>query len=166
MEFDKNRIYTAVNADNIIVGSRGYFADNLKALEEAVQQEDSVMYGEIEEIKSKVVSCRFKIKDESNYGLFYYVEEPQEKKFRPYKDTDEMIEDFKRRYNSYGGWSGKSNPMYCPLIWLRFIHDSKESLLVTRFSDDEIGAGAGWYCMDDVMEEFTYLDGTPCGISE
>ena len=29
MEFDKNRIYTMVNADEVKLGSVGYFADNI-----------------------------------------------------------------------------------------------------------------------------------------
>ena len=32
MEFDKNKVYTAANADSLRTGSMGYHADNLEAL--------------------------------------------------------------------------------------------------------------------------------------
>ena len=34
MEFDKSRIYTVVNADEIKLGSTGYFADNIYSLQQ------------------------------------------------------------------------------------------------------------------------------------
>lgn len=162
MKFDKNRIYTAVNADNIIVGSKGYFADNLESLEDAVYQEDSMVYGEIEEIKSKVVSCRFKIKNDANYGLFYYVEEPEEKKFRPYKDTDEMIEDFKKRFNV------NVPPYAMPLIWIKTKGADKKYLIVRFASALTISLNVEVYTptLEDLAEGYTYLDGSPCGIEE
>lgn len=37
MEFDKSRVFTALNADEIKVGSKGYFADNLRSLRGAAE---------------------------------------------------------------------------------------------------------------------------------
>ena len=113
---------------------------------------------------------------ESNrsFNLFYLVKEPQEKKFRPYSNPDEMIEDFKKRYNAYGGWSGKDNPMYNPMIWIKskttgFRH------LVTDYGDDDncdycnrscIWIGSFSLVFKERLDNYTYLDGTPCGIEE
>lgn len=165
MVFDKSKVYTALNADEIKPGSKGYYADNLKALRDVVCAADKSVFGEIENIYDDFCSRRFNIKDDCGYGycLFYLIEEPQEKKFRPYKDTDEMIEDFKKRYNSYGGWSGKDNPMYCPLIWVQNACGKKR--LVTNTDDDSVYLQK-WVSLPEFAEAYTYLDGSPCGIEE
>ena len=41
MEFDESKIFTMVNADKVKLGSKGYFADSLKELKIAVEQERS-----------------------------------------------------------------------------------------------------------------------------
>lgn len=35
MEFDKSKIYTVVNADEVKLGNIGYFADNIYSLQQA-----------------------------------------------------------------------------------------------------------------------------------
>lgn len=41
MEFAKAKIFTALNADEVKVGSKGYFADNLRSLRGAAEEECS-----------------------------------------------------------------------------------------------------------------------------
>lgn len=176
MEFDKSKVYTALNADEVKIGSKGYFADTLAGLRMAVLNADTNLR-ELTDVYNETIDYRFETNDGDNvsvYNLFYLVEELKEKKFRPYKDTDEMIEDFKRRYNSYGGWSGKNNPMYNPLIWIKskaigFRH------LVTDYGDDEncnhcnrscIWIGSISIGFKKLLDDYTYLDGSPCGIEE
>ncbi len=94
--------------------------------------------------------------------LFYLLEEPDEGKYRPYANTDEMIEDYLDRYNSFTGWRGNVNPMYCPLIWIKDrTCNSKE--LIIRFNDSCIITEVHQSDLEDLFEDFTYLDGTPCG---
>lgn len=45
MEFDKNKVYTAANADSLRTGSMGYHADNLEALKRRVSSEVNEEYG-------------------------------------------------------------------------------------------------------------------------
>ena len=173
MEFDISRVYTMLNADEVKEGSEGYFADNFKDLKDIIAREFSECYGKIRKINVEGYSLRFLKEDDSDFGLFYLIKEPEEEKFRPYKDTNEMIEDFKKRYNSYGGWSGKENPMYSPLIRIKskttgFRH------LVTDYSDDNCGhcnksciwIGSLAIMFKELFDKYTYLDGTPCGIKE
>lgn len=174
MEFDKSKVYTALNADEVKIRSKGYFSDNLKNLSFAVEEEYSPAYGEIEEIKDSSYGCRFLKKGSYNYSLFYPIEEPKENRFRPYSNPDEMIEDFKKRYSSYGGWSGKENPIYNPMIWIKskatgFRH------LVTDYGDDGncghcnrscIWIGSFSIGFKKLLDDYTYLDGSPCGIME
>ena len=107
MKFDKSKVYTAVNADEVKIGSEGYFAGALADLKANVGAESDGYrgryFGTVKFIDSESEDCRFirKEDDEGRWGLFYLVEEPEEKEFRPYKDWDEMIADFKRRYSSH-----------------------------------------------------------------
>jgi hypothetical protein len=83
MEFDKSRVFTALNADEVKVGSKGYFADSIRVLKETIKEtlKDScaAAYGEIDEIKNDSCACRFSIKKNSAYSFFYLVKEPMEK---------------------------------------------------------------------------------------
>ena len=173
MEFDKSKVYTALNADEVKIGSKGYFADNLYELQCVIHNKKDNFFT-IKEILKPDEKFRFLAKNlvgaYISWNLFYLVEEPKEKKFRPYKDTDEMIEDFKKRYNSYGGWSGKNNPMYSPLIWIKPKGTEKNSYLITRFSEKKVTfiLECSIYTMPlyALFEDYTYLDGSPCGIEE
>ena len=168
MEFDKSKVYTAVNADEVKVGSKGYFADNLYELQCVIHNKKDNFFT-IKEILKPDEEFRFLAKnlvgDYDSWNLFYLVEEPKEKKFRPYKDTDEMIEDFKKRYNSYGGWSGKNNPMYNPLIWIKN-KAIKGKYLIVNYYENEIVILGEVHSMKAFFNRFTYLDGSPCGIEE
>ena len=163
MEFDKSKVYTALNADEVKVGSKGYFADTLAGLCADVLNAHTNLR-ELTDVYHETIPHRFRAND-GDYNLFYLVEEPKEKKFRPYKDTYEMIEDFKIRYNSYGGWNGKSNPMYCPLIWLKDKDDGQTDL-VRSFWNDKVFLGIADFSLDFILKQYTYLDGSPCGIEE
>lgn len=175
MKFDKSKVFTALNADELKVGSKGYLADSIAELKRHVYNEEKDYFFTIREINTEDENYRFLIDDYSDIGaswnLFYLVEEPQEKKFRPYKDTDEMIEDFKRRYNSYGGWSGKDNPMYNPMIWVKAKGVEKNKYLITRFHENKnvtmnFGQDVYTTSLPTLLDDYTYLDGTPCGIEE
>lgn len=83
-----------------------------------------------------------------------------ESKYRPYKDTDEMIEDFLHRFqniSSHGNW-------YMPLIWLRLANTEDVRMwLITEYGDNFVVMANSSYAMCRLFQEFTYLDGSPCG---
>lgn len=85
-----------------------------------------------------------------------------ESKYRPYKDTDEMIADFKRRFNA------KVPPYAMPMIWVKRKDDSDFAKLITEF-----GYSCVWLSVNPVgitmsklFQDYTYLDGSPCGMKE
>lgn len=96
MEFDKNRVYTALNADELKVGSKVIVADNLETL----------IYGVTSDNEPKIITdiChtgfkdRFEI-DTARYNLCYLISEPEEKKL---KWTDLKIGDVIRYKDDYG----------------------------------------------------------------
>lgn len=79
MKFDKSKVYTALNADEVKVGSKGYFADTIKGLEELVNSENKDYYNTLVEIAPTSEVYRFKrgVDFITEYALFYLVEEPK-----------------------------------------------------------------------------------------
>lgn len=163
MEFDKSKVFTVLNASEVKIGSKGYFADELTLLKERVSNKSLSYYGELTTIcpGNRSNYC-FEMDNISNWLLFYPVEKPREKKFRPYRDSDEMIEDFKKRFNV------KVPPYEMPLIWIK-MKDTDKKYLVVRFAstltichNDEVYTPTFEY----LVKGYTYLDGSPCGIEE
>lgn len=83
----------------------------------------------------------------------------EEPKYRPYKDTAEMIEDFKGRFNV------GVPPYAMPMIWITY-KDIKDCRLITGFMGNAVVFTASALGMNDLYVRYTYLDGSPCGIKE
>lgn len=167
MEFDKSKVYTVLNANKVKIGSRGYFAENLKSLRDAV--EENIQYGEISEIKDESFAGRFRTKgDGCCYSLFYLMEEPKKKvEFRAYNDMNEMIEDFKKRFYLV------PQVLRLPQIWVNGKPESNckdEIVQITGFYKDFVTIGRAYgvneFTLYELFDHFTYLDGSPCGIKE
>ena len=84
MKFDKTRVYTASNADEVKVGSKGYFADSISDLKKKVNEGKELFI--LVKIFGEEAAARFSVFAASSYILFYLVEEPKEKIYRPYDD--------------------------------------------------------------------------------
>ena len=162
MEFDKSRIYTVVNTDEVKLGSIGYFADNIYSLQQAVQYNEKGYFGKVEDIKDNYTGFRFVADNGACFSLFYLVEEPGKEEFRPYKDVDEMVEDFVKRFNV------NVQPYEMPLIWIKTEDADKKYLIVRFASAVTICHNVEVYTLtfEDLAEAYTYLDGSPCGIKE
>lgn len=162
MEFDKSRIYTVVNADEIKLGSTGYFADNIYSLQQAVQHNDKECFGKVEDIKDIGTGFRFVADNGACFSLFYFIEEQEDKKLRPYRDSDEMVEDFKKRFNE------NVPPYAMPLIWIKTKGADKKYLIVRFASAVTVCYNVEVYTitLEDLVKGYIYLDGSPCGIEE
>ena len=170
MDFDKSKVYTVITADEVEIGSKGYYADCPKDLEERVNSDNKTYYDTITGITPTSEVYRFKIGATftSEYALFYLVEEPEKKKLRPYRDTDEMVDHFCRHFNLIPQehclpriWiKGKPEDRYRDEI-LEVIGFYKKSntVVVGRSCDDE-----NEFTLDELFMHFTYLDGSPCGV--
>ena len=77
MEYDKSRVYTALNADELKVGSRVVVADNVSNLKYNVAQEIDITT--LTNINSEDCMMRFKAGDGLDYAFAYLVSEPAEK---------------------------------------------------------------------------------------
>ena len=87
----------------------------------------------------------------------HIVKVKKEPKYRPYKDTAEMIADWNERIG------GKHWSVYeMPLIWI-WDKDKVEKTLVTGFRRQEVNTADAIIHMASLLQSYTYLDGSPCG---
>lgn len=85
--------------------------------------------------------------------------------YRPFKDTDELI---KVWCDKGGKWQKRELTM--PHIWLLRNKSNKGSVLITGFTT-LLGASAveisgELHTMEYLRENYTFLDGSPCGVEE
>ena len=103
MEFDKSRVYTAVNADELKVSSKVYVSDNMYYLKKCV--EDNLESCILTEVLWEKEANRFCIDDMFNeqWQLAYLIEPPAELKYKPFSDIEKTFEIIKK----HGGWVKK-----------------------------------------------------------
>ena len=97
MTFDKSKVYTAVNADELQVGSWCAFADTLAILKENVEQEYAE---EIVDIKDEREEDRFVLSNGNKYSLVYLLGFPTDPKYKPFSN----IEKAREIISKHGGW--------------------------------------------------------------
>ena len=83
-----------------------------------------------------------------------------ERKYRPYKDTDEMIEDFKKRAGIV------TNEMSLPNIWIREKRCQRSKHSIDSMNGRSVSNSVLAVPLQRLFDEYVYLDGTPCGIKE
>lgn len=80
-------------------------------------------------------------------------------KFRPYEDTEEMLDDFCKRFKVNRTDFGE------PFIWVK----SKSTgikFLLTAIGNSHVWTMNTSNSMDDLFDKFTYKNGSPCGKNE
>ena len=80
MEFDKSKVFTALNADELKVGNKVICADNLYALKFSVDNE--LYITTLGEILPEDCMLRFRTKEGEDCALAYLVEPLEEKKLK------------------------------------------------------------------------------------
>lgn len=159
MEFDENKVFCVLNADKVKVGSKGFFSDDLASLKNMVKTDAQINLYVVKEIMGTGFPARF-VADYGSWHLFYLVEEPKENTYRPYANTKELFEDFKERIKMYGVES-PSYSMTPPAIWVKDKNDIPYLFII--YSAYQGAVGTATKTVDELFEEFTYLDGSPCG---
>jgi len=152
MKFDVTKIYTGVNATDVVLGSVGYFADTISKLRRLVETEAEER-GTLEEVLGEDAEGRFN-GGGFNYAYFYFLSEPKFsiKTSRPYLNTEEMIEDFKER----NGLKLKEREL--PIIWIKNKRDYRIRM-IHSFEQN----GDGIWTLEEFFNEWTYLDGSVIG---
>ncbi|MGI5106732.1 hypothetical protein H0R94_06785 [Treponema socranskii] len=93
MKFDKARVYTALNADELEIGSICFLADTIAQLREYVESENDEYKHKIDHIFSERVAYRFCDKGASHFLYAYLIEPPTEVRFRNKEKISEKIDD-------------------------------------------------------------------------
>ena len=162
MKFNVDKVYTSLNADKVKIGSKGYYADTLNCLKDKVKNGYNGSIGTIDEIKDDLYKNRFNIKGDNAYCLFYLLDDPRVYGYHPYKNTDELIKDFKNQFYSTPQESS------IPLIWIK--NKNNQKFLIMSFDTNGVSFASGHIVhkisLSTLFKKYTYLDNTPCGIVE
>lgn len=153
MEFDKSRVYTAVNADELPIGSKCVFADDLRKLRRLVSIEDTSQV--LIAIKGESYKYRFEqakadCMGDTLFALAYLIEPPAEPKYKPFESVEKAMGAIKK----HGGWV-KDEGTGCTFLVLGY-GKHKE--------DFSIYIGSEWVPLEDLFIDFVFADdGSPCG---
>lgn len=83
----------------------------------------------------------------------------KEPSYRPYQDTDELIEDWKTRFK-VGPWPSRS----MPLVWVMSTKSTfMTKSIITDFMKYGVKVFGSIQTLKELYEDYTYLDGSPCG---
>ena len=151
MEFDKSRVYTALNADELPIGSKCIFADTVKALRKKVQEEDFAQYVQpFIRLYDNGYDVQF-LADCYTYNYAYLIEPPSKPKYRPFESVDKAMEAIK----AHGRYVIKTNNKMSAFRVTEDDEDQEESRI---FIDSH------WYSLQELCRLFVFADdGSPCG---
>ena len=151
MEFDKSRVYTALNADELEVGSTVIVADSLQGLKDRLSKFtfDENYAIRIKSILPETEMYRFKTLWGNVYPLAYLISPPKKPKYKPFSDTDTAF----KTITAHGGWVKKGS-----------VYHFVTGLDIGCSTGDEIQLYGSWYSARFLCENCTFVDdGTPVG---
>lgn len=145
MEFDKSRVYTTLNAEDLPIGSKCIFADDLNSLREKVQEAEFHV-SKLTAVEQDCELYRFDDTDDA-YALAYLVELPKKPKHKPFSSKAIALEVI----NKHGGWL-KPN-------------EREEQYLLTGIHNRGIYLGNSLYYPFEILVKSCVFadDGTPVG---
>lgn len=146
MEFDKSKVYTAANADELKVGSRCLFADTVRGLRRKVEEErDTNRVETFYRLHNNGGDDLF-VGNDCTYCYAYLIEPPAEPKYKPFESAEKAMEAIKK----HGWWIKKKSNGYQRIV----IAKSSTSL---RLFD-------GWFTLEEIFYNYVFADdGSPCG---
>lgn len=165
MEFDKTKVYTVLNADELKKGDKVFTANTLADLKKAVAAGTNIkvldgILGENEFGRFSWYSVEQCFACSS--ALAYLVEKTsgsQKDKFRPFNNTKELIECWAQKI----GYREKACTM--PLIWIKSkTNGYVESVVGFSLATVSIKSCACVISMYELFNNYTFLDDSPCGI--
>ena len=93
---------------------------------------------------------------------------PAEKRYRPFKDVDELISCWDKKYievTSNERIIPYERILSMPSIWVR-VKGAPNTAQITGFQSGLICLCGKWEELDCLFKEFEFLDGSPCGVLE
>ena len=168
LQWDKSRVFSAANADELEKGDKVYVANNLKDLKLQVEYHYPENIFQLMEILPEYKDARFQIKSSklnngTTYNLAYFVDRPP-KKWRVYQDTEELVSDYVKRFKV--PYLESNFPSIFSSIYIKNKEDKSDGTKKPITDLFEYGASLS----DNkenffrLLNQYVYLDGTTCGI--
>ena len=151
MEFDKSRVYTALNADELEVGSMVIVANSLYVLKDRLNKSASnKKYTiRIKSILPETEMHRFKTFWGGVYPLAYLISPPEKPEYKPFSSSETAY----KTITAHGGWVKRGRTYY-------FV----TGLDIGCGDGNEIQLHGCWFSALFVCENCTFADdGTPVG---
>ena len=151
MEFYKSRVYTAVNADELKVGGKCIFADDLRELRRLVSIEDTSQV--LIAIKGESYKYRFEqakadCMGDTLFALAYLIEPPAKPKYTPFESAEQAMKAIKK----HSGWIKSKATQKC--------------FLVSALSSEQFAVIGNeyWEPFSFLLDRYIFADdGSPCG---
>lgn len=151
MEFDKSRVYTALNAEELKIGSKCIFADTICSLREQVQRknyEDSIFL--LRSIRGDDSTYRFD-DGERRFSFVYLIEPPAELEYTPFSSNKKAMEAIMK----HGGWVYHKKAGFFFFI---------AGIDIDGEDGPIIQMGTDWYGADELFRKYVFADDcSPCG---
>ena len=154
MEFDVSKVYTALNADELPIGSKCYFAGTVNDLKDAVLRKDGSDTAILKAICDEKHVARFE-EIFNKWNLAYLVELPKEKVVKPF----ETIEEARAVITAHGGFLKDKDSGYVYLVAGYSSNDDDVK--------PEVFIKNSWHFLEYVAQNYVFDDdGSPCGSVE
>ena len=137
--------------DKAVIGGKYMFSDILANL---INRPDKCRKGELVRV---VPDSEYPF--QSNTYPYQFAREiiKEKPKYRPYKDTAELKSDFFKDCT-------EMDKRHRPAIWI--VSSRGIERQIEGFSSISVLINGVYYSMEELFDNFTYLDGAPCGIME
>lgn len=148
MEFDKSKVYTTVNADELEEGDKVLLANDLEGLKNQVK--DNVAPTTLVSIAFEDKHFRFKGHENAWYALAYLIFSPPKPKYKPFSDSKTAM----RTIAKHGGW-----------IIFDGVYHLIKGLDVGCSSKNEVFVDDDWYSAEYIFNNCNFADdGSPVGV--
>lgn len=143
MKFDESNVINALHPDRAVIGSKGYFSDDIIDLKTMAEEEEDTYLKELNAINTERCTYPFFSENGHWYGLFYPVVIPKKKKLVPFTWEDrEMLR---------GKWIRKKECTHEIRITTILFDGDDEKLRINGIS------------AVDLFNKWEFLDGSPFG---
>lgn len=143
MKFDESNVINALHTDRAVIGSKGYFSDDIVDLKTMAEEEDTNYLRGLDAINTERCTYPFFSENGQRYGLFYPVVIPKKKKLVPFTWEDrEMLR---------GKWIRKKECAHEMRITNIFFDGDDKELRINGIS------------AANIFDKWEFLDGSPCG---
>ena len=160
MELDKSRVYTALNANELKVGSKCIFADTLGSLKSKVEGKKTQNFiTTLKHVHNDGSYNRF-YTDDDFFCFAYLIEPPVEPKYKPFENLKQLIAATEKHGETVKSIVGqKESTIIGMTLNNRVIIDKSFSQSFGQPYGDKISCTT-----EEFLDNFVFLfDNSPCG---